>query len=193
MKDLAGTYDVDTPFEDEALIDEIVEKTFPGIREFFTRHVEGNEPIDYVELLARVGLTMGEQEAPSGYFLKDLQSQIPFIDVDPSDTDIILIRRGIPLNSFFTGLGAQGGDIIKNINGTDITLESIRMIIGQSFSWSPETEVTMVVERDGTEITLGGKAGEPTVMETMIKPDPEANAAQQAMRSFWLKPYQFRP
>lgn len=188
MKDLASTYDVDTPFKDEALIDEIVEMTFPEIRDFFARNVEGAEPIDYAEVFKDVGLILGEQERTSGYFLKDLQSQMPFIDVDPSNTDIVFIRKGITLNTFLLGLGVQGGDVIKSINGTEVDLESIRMIIGQSFSWSPETEVTMVVERDGTELTLGGKAGSPTVMEMVLKPDPEANEGQKALRSFWLEP-----
>lgn len=188
MKDLAARYDVDTPFKDEALIGEIVEMTYPQIGDFFARHVEGDEPIDYQAVLTKVGLTLEEREVSSGYFIKDLQSQMPFIDADPSDTDIIFVREGIPLNSFLRDLGAASGDIIKSINGTEVTLESIRMLIGQSFSWTPETKVTMVIARDGAEQILTGVAGAPTVHEWVIQPDPQASAAAEALRSFWLKP-----
>lgn len=186
MKELAAKYDVDTPFKDEALFDEIVAMTYPEIRSFFEQYVIGDTPIPYATVLEEVGLNMGEQEVASGYFLKDLESQIPFIDVDPENTDIIFVREGFPLNTFFTGLGAQGGDIIKNINGTDITLDAIRNVIGQSFGWTADTDITMVVERDGELITLEGKAGTPTFMEKGIFEDSEASEGAVALRKAWM-------
>ncbi len=187
MRELSAKYDSNTPFKDDALIGEIVAMTYPEIGEFFDTHVNGSTPIDYGATLARVGLTLGEVEVESGYFLTDLENQIPFIDVDPADTDIIFVREGIPLNTFFQGLGARGGDVIRQINGTDITLEGIRMIIGQSFAWTPETEVTMVVERDGQTLTLQGRAGKPTYLQTRIASDPDASEAQLRLRQAWLK------
>ena len=187
MRELSAKYDSDTPFKDDALIGEIVAMTYPEIQEFFDTHVSGSTPIDYGAFLAKVGLTLGDVEVESGYFLTDMESQIPFIDVDPADTDVIFVREGISLNTFFQGLGAQGGDVIRQINGTDITLDGIRMIIGQSFAWTPETEVTMVVERDGETLTLQGQAGKPTYVETRIAPDPDASEAQLRLRQAWLK------
>ncbi len=35
MKELSKKYDDDTPFEDDEIIDEIVEMTYPEIRSFF--------------------------------------------------------------------------------------------------------------------------------------------------------------
>ncbi len=187
MKALSAKYDQDTPFKDEALIDEIVAMTYPEVRTFFDTHVIGDTPIDYQRFFAKVGLVMGDREVESGYFIKDLQSQMPFIDVDPSDTDRIFVREGIDLNSFLTGLGAQGGDEIKEINGTEITLQGMQMIVGQSFSWTPDTEVRMVVERDGERITLEGLAGSPTVKEFRLGPDPDASPQAIALREAWLK------
>ncbi|EAR15993.1 MULTISPECIES: peptidase M61 [Robiginitalea] len=187
MKELSAKYDEDTPFRDEALFDEIVEMTYPEVRDFFQAHVIGNTPINYAAYLDKVGLDFGEQEVESGIFLKDMQSQMPFIDVDPDNTDHIFLRSDIPLNTFFTGLGAQGGDVLKSINGTEVTLNAMRMLIGQSFGWGPETEVRMVVERDGEEIVLEGTVGNPTVTELLILPDPEAPAEAVRLREAWLK------
>ena len=58
---------------------------------------------------------------------------MPYIDAQPADLNTIFIRKGIELNSFFNSLGAKGGDIITNINGTPITLENMRTIIGREF------------------------------------------------------------
>ncbi|MBC2838732.1 peptidase M61 [Robiginitalea sp. SC105] len=187
MKDLSAKYDEDTPFKDDALFDEIVAMTYPKIREYFDTHVIGDTPIDYAAVLQSAGLNFGEQEVESGIFLKDMQGHMPYIDVDPGDNDIIYIRRGIPLNSFLTGLGAQGGDVLKSINGTEVDLNAIRMIIGQSLGWGPDTEVEMVVERDGEEITLEGKVGNPTVKEVKIIADPDASEAAVRLREAWLK------
>jgi predicted metalloprotease with PDZ domain len=78
MKKLSATYDKNTPFEDDELIDEIVALTFPEIRSFFETHVEGDTPINYSEYLAKVGLTTTSTEEQSGYFL---QGNVPYIDV----------------------------------------------------------------------------------------------------------------
>lgn len=187
MKELSAKYDQNTPFRDEELIDEIVAMTYPEIRTFFDRHVIGDEPIDYAGVLEKAGLDYGEQEVESGIFIKDMQTQMPYIDVVPDNQDEIFIRRGIPLNSFLTGIGAQGGDILKEINGTEINLNAMRMIIGQSIGWGPDKEVRMVVERDGQEIVLEGTVGTPVVTELLISPDPEAPAEAVALREAWLR------
>lgn len=187
MKELSAKYDVDTPFRDDTLFDEIVALTYPEIREFFETHVIGGTPINYEAYLEKVGLNFGEQEVESGIFLKDMQSQMPYIDVDPDNTDHIFLREDVPLNSFFTRMGARGGDVLKSINGTEVTLNAMRMLIGQSFGWGPETEVRMVVDRDGEEITLEGTVGNPTVTEVLLRPDPDAPAAAVRLREAWLK------
>lgn len=184
MKALSQKYDVDTPFRDDTLIDEIVKLTFPEIRTFFERHVIGGIPIPYEEYFAKAGLGTREVAVESGFFLN---GQIPYIDVDPANTNEIFIREGIRLNTFFNDLGAEGGDIIKKINGVPITLESIRNIVGESFGWDADTPIEMVVERDGAEIILTGTAGKPTVVESRLSPFPEATEDQKAVRESWLR------
>lgn len=184
MKELSKKYGKNTPFKDDELIDEIVAMTYSEIRDFFDTHVIGNTPIDYNEFLAKAGLTTTDQENRTGYFL---DGEVPFIDVDPADQNKVFIRKGITLNSFFESLGAQGGDIIKSINDTAIDLEAIRTVIGQSFAWTPETDIKMVVERDGKEMTLEGKVGIPTLMVETIVPIEEITDKENAIREAWLR------
>ncbi len=184
MKELSKKYGNNTPFKDNKLIDEIVGMTYPEVREFFDAHVIGDTPIDYNTFLARAGLKTIDQENQTGYFL---DGEVPFIDVDPADQNVVFIRKGITLNSFFRNLGAQGGDTIKSVNDTPITLEAIRSVIGQSFTWTPDTEIKMVVDRDGRELILEGKVGSPTLVVETIVPIENASAEQDKVRQAWLK------
>ncbi len=184
MKELSAKYGDMTPFKDDALIDEIVAMTFPEVGTFFATHVVGDTPINYGDFLAKVGLKTISEPEQTGYFLK---GEVPFIDVDQGNENAIFIRKGIALNTFFTTLGAQGGDVIKSINGTPIDLEAIRPIIGQSFGWTPETEITMVVDREGEELTLAGPVGSPMVDVTKLAETDDANEAQKKLRTAWMK------
>ncbi len=141
--------------------------------------------MNYDEILASVGLRTTDVQERSGYFLN---GEIPFIDIDQTNNDAIFIRSGIELNTFFTDLGAQGGDTIRSIDGMPISLESIRPIIGQSFGWTADREITMVVQRGEEELTLQGKVGTPTLKVTTIVPiDNLENTPQSKLRKAWLK------
>ncbi|MEK6152098.1 peptidase M61 [Flavobacteriaceae bacterium 3-367] len=184
MKELSKKYGKGTPFDDSTLIDEIVAMTYPEVRTFFDTHVIGNTPIDYGTFLSKAGLTTTIKEERSSYFL---DGDVPFIDVDQTAGNAIFIRNGIELNSFLTTFGAKGGDVIKQINGTEITLETIRPIIGQSFGWTPDTEITMVLKRGEEEVTLEGKVGTPTLNVETIVPVEEVDEQQGELQEAWLK------
>jgi len=185
MKELSKKYGDMTPFEDEKLIDEIVAMTYPEIQTFFDNHVLGDTPIDYNTYFEKVGLASGEVEQSCGRFFLD--QEIPFIDADPSNDNAIYVRKGIALSSFLTDLGAQGGDIIKNINGTPITMEGIGPIIQQSFIWSAEERIEMTVLRGEEEIILSGTAGTPTVLVEKVAPVEGLTDAQAKLRQAWMK------
>ncbi|WP_051254259.1 M61 family metallopeptidase [Arenibacter latericius] len=184
MKELSKKYGEHRPFQDDKLIDEIVGLTYPEIREFFNAHVVGNTPLDYEKFWNKVGLHVVSEMQPTGYFFN---GEIPMIDVNAKNPNEVFVREGIVLSSFFKNLGIQGGDILKNIDGTEITLESIRPIIGQSFGWTPEKEINLVVVRDGEEIEVSGQVGRPTIEVKKLVPVEGLTGEQQALRTSWLK------
>ncbi len=184
MKELSKKYGDMTPFKDDKLIDEIVMMTYPEVKVFFDTHVIGDTPIDYEQYLAKVGLESKAVEKQTGYFL---DGEVPFIDVDQSSDNAIFIRKGIELNSFLKELGIQGGDVIKSINGTAINLESIRPIIGQSFGWTPETAINIVLQRGEEEIVVDGKVGTPVLDAQIIVRMQNASEEQIKLREAWMK------
>ena len=183
MKELSKKYGTEKPFIDDDLLNEIVDITYPEVDEFFKDHVVGATPIDYEVFLEKVGLTTLVVKEQTGYFV---DGQIPFVDVDVENDSIIFIREGIDLNSFFTDLKLQGGDIIKKINDEEISIASIRQIIGESFGWTAETIIQMEVERDGEVMTVEGPVGLPTLMVKKIVPIENAGKDKIALRKAWL-------
>jgi predicted metalloprotease with PDZ domain len=184
MKELSKKYGDSKPFEDDKLIEEIVAMTYPEIGEFFTTNVIGNTPIDYDAYWKKVGLQTTEQEESTGYFF---DGEVPYIDVDPANDNAIFVREGIQLNSFFRNLGAQGGDIIKSVDGKMTNLVNIRLLIGQSINWDSDKEIVMVVQRGEEEITLSGKVGVPTLDVVKLVPMEGAGEQQIKLREAWLK------
>ncbi len=185
MKELSNKYGKMTPFKDENLINEIVAMTYPELRNFFDNHVIGDSPIDYTSYFSKVGLKMASVEKPCQRFFLD--QQIPFIDADPTDNNAVIIRDGITLNNFFNDLGAQGGDVIKSINGSEVTVQGIAPILQESFTWPADKEIIMVVKREGQELVLKGVAGTPSIKAEALRPNEEASDTQIKLRTAWLK------
>ena len=116
-----------------------------------------------------------------------MNGDVPYIDVDQDNNNAIYVREGIALNTFFIDLGAKGADVIKAIDGVEISLETIRPIIGASFGWSPDKEIQMMVEREGQQLILTGTVGTPMVKLETIVPMDDATAEQVALRNVWMK------
>ena len=56
MKELSNKYGKDKPFEDDNIIEEITNMTYPSVGNFLKTHVEGKTPIIYQEFFNKVGL-----------------------------------------------------------------------------------------------------------------------------------------
>jgi predicted metalloprotease with PDZ domain len=184
MKQLISKYGKDTPFEDDVLISEIVDMTYPEIQSFFDKHVSGNTPIPYDEYFAKVGVEKTESLSKTGYFLN---GRTPFIDAN-QDEGTVFFRESYPMNSFFKDLGVEGGDVIKSINGTEYTLENIRPLIMTSMGWQEGEDFKIVIVRNGEEMTFEGKTSQPYIEKTSLQ-SMEVNAEDPKfkLRQAWLK------
>ncbi|MDG3583787.1 peptidase M61 [Galbibacter pacificus] len=182
MKQLSKEYGMDKSFKDDELFDKIVSLTYPEVRTFFNTYVIGDTPIPYDEFLNKAGLTFHTEAKETGFFLN---GQIPYIDVNPQNNEIFV--RKTALNSSMKALGLKSGDVIKSVNGTEFTMENIRNVIIGSMSWQPETEVNMVINRDGEELTLKGKVGSPSIEVDKIAKMETTTPQQDTLREAWLK------
>jgi predicted metalloprotease with PDZ domain len=60
MKQLSDKYGKDKPFEDDSIIEEITEMTYPSVGLFLKNNVEGNSPIPYEGIFEKVGLKLSK-------------------------------------------------------------------------------------------------------------------------------------
>jgi len=67
--DLSRDYGVSRPFPEDSLIDIVVARTYPEIRDFFTRWVEGAQPLPLREYYGKLGITveMNEHGVPKSF------------------------------------------------------------------------------------------------------------------------------
>lgn len=182
MKELSAKYGVDKPFEDDKILDEITAMTYPSIGEFLTTHVVGTTPIDYSTFFDKVGLRMSELNIPVSFFFENQET--PFIDAKPTGE---LYFRNVDLNSSHIALGIQQEDVIISVNGVAYNLENVQPLIAESFQWTADTELTMVVERDGEEIEVSGLMGNPSKSKLLLGEIVDATDQQIELLNYWLK------
>ena len=184
MKKLSKKYGKDKPFNDEDLIGDIVELTYPEIQSFFDQYVTGETPIPYNEFFAKVGLEEKSVMVNTSYFLN---GQVPYIDGDPASGELFF-REGISFNTFIDELGAEGGDVIKTINGTEYTVQNVYGLITSSQAWAEGDNIEIVVDRDGEELTLTAKVSQPQTEKTSItEMDLSNDSPKVKLREAWLK------
>ncbi|GAB5563240.1 MAG: peptidase M61 [Winogradskyella sp.] len=184
MKELSNKYGKEKPFVDDNLIAEITAMTYPSIGEFLNTHVVGNVPINYNDFFEMVGLTMGQTEVPTNYIFAGGQNII--FDADQTKGNIFFSQMALK-NSFWKSQGVQAGDIIKKVNGADLTLQNAQQVIGGMFGWQAGQEYSLELEREGEVISLSGTLEKATGISESLVESSEATTSQIELRNAWLK------
>ena len=183
MKELSVKYGIDQPFEDDNLIAEITGMTYPSVGEFLRTHVEGTTPIDYSVYFDKVGLEMGVEEIETNLFL--INQQAAYINVDPATGKIYF--ENMDLNTSLIELGVQPGDTLVTLNGIEASLENLRQLLPQSFQWTPDTEISMTLNRNGEEVKLQGIVGTPMYPQQKLVESENATDEEVQLRNWWLE------
>lgn len=183
MKELSNKYGKNKPFEDDKLIDEIVAMTYTSLREFFDDHVIGDIPINYNDFFAKVGLEIGEGKVETNYIL---MNGAPIVSGD-GQKGIIFFSDMVAENSFWVEQGALPNDVIKSINGTNMTLQNANQMLQEVFMWKPGQDVEVILDRKGEEITIKTKTTKTYTKGKGILEKADATDAQKVLRQAWLK------
>lgn len=185
IKQLSDKYNENKPFNDDLLIEEIIELTDPSIRDFFNKHVEGDEPIPYQDIFKKVGLTLEKKEVETSYFIHKTNSDIWGYLKHCFEWEWCL-GGSLPLNDWHHKMGLKENDVLVSVNEIPFNYDNLFKIIDNSSSWKDGDEVKIVVKREGKELTKEGKAFSPKVNETFISINPDASANEKALRDSWL-------
>jgi len=191
MADLAKEYGKDKAFKDEELFNKITDLTYPEVREFFSRYVEGHEPLPLVDVFLKAGVIF-ELEGEFADYSIGLTDENFGIDMDRG---VIFIQNEDQLDVFGKSLGLQDGDIIQGINGDAIPAlgpEIMGFFENVITSMEEGKEYTMTVLRpteDGEEETVALSAETikiKTIVPYAIRPVDEPTELQLKVRSAWL-------
>ena len=184
MKELSAKYGKEKPFVDDNIIAEITAMTYPSVGEFLKTHVEGDVPINYNEFFTMVGLVNGETEVETNYIFAGEQNVV--FDGDQAKGTIFFSPMALK-NSFWKSQGVLAGDVIKKVNGTDLTMANAQQIIGGMFGWKEGQEITMSLERNGEPVEIKATLTKAYATSESIVEDDNATEAQKALRAAWLK------
>ncbi len=183
MKELSTKYGKNKPFEDDKLIEEITTMTYPSVGEFLKTHVEGDVPINYSEFFEHVGLTMGEAELPTSY----IQAGSEFIFGGDQQTGTIFFSDKALGNSFWKSQNIQAGDVIKKVNGKELTIPKAQEVLGEMFTWQEGQDIELELEREGKPFTLKANLTKAYSKSEGLIEDENATEAQVNLREAWLK------
>lgn len=187
MRELAKSYGKDRPFKDDELFDKITALTYPEIREFFRKYVEGSIPLPYADILSLAGLRY-EKVANRETLTLGRAEWKP----NPQ-TGRLKVVDNHAMNKFGQGLGYQVGDELVSFDGEAVNLDNAEDIFAKfQATRKPGYKVRVVVARpDGAggfeEKNLKAKAVAVKLKGmNLITIDPNATPEQVAVRRAWL-------
>ncbi|RAU82487.1 M61 family metallopeptidase [Pontibacter arcticus] len=187
MLDLSKIYGKQKAFKDDELFDKIAEITYPEIRTFFARYVEGNEPLPLKEAFWKVGI---RYEPVANATAISYGGFTPGLNQDNTK---IIIEDVSEMDAFGKRMGFKEGDVLLQLNKKDITLENVTTLIGEELqAMTPGEKITITVERKNSKGRLKKKKlkGRVTRIERqaphVLEINPAATPAQKQLQAAWL-------
>lgn len=183
MKELSNKYGKNKPFEDDKLIDEIVAMTYPSLRPFFDTHVIGDTPINYNDYFNKVGLEIGEGQIETNYVFN---GGTLIFAADPQ-AGKIFFSEAVDDNSFWHDNGVQPGDVLKTVEGKELTMQNANQLLQLMFGWNPGQEIEVTLDRNGEEIKIKTTTTQSYTFGEGLVEKADATEAQKKLREAWLK------
>ncbi|SDB39579.1 Predicted metalloprotease, contains C-terminal PDZ domain [Flavobacteriaceae bacterium MAR_2010_188] len=182
MKELSNKYGENKPFEDDNILNEIGDMTYPSVKNFLDIHVLGTTPIDYKVFLDKVGLLFEEGQVETNY----IRSSNNFVFKADQDKRAILFTENVSENSFWADHGVKANDVLYAVNGNVITPENAQTFLGEMYQWKPGNEVEVTLMRNGEEIIIKDTLTKTYTVDQMIAENPNATPKQIRIRNSWL-------
>lgn len=184
--DLSLQYGPTNYFEDDKLFDEIARLTFPEVRGFFAKYVEGNEALPYEQFFNLAGIN---------YYSKKEVTAITMggASITPNQGGKAEITSVVRLNDFGKKMGYKKGDIYVSFNGETVNAVNLTEVVAKFMKTAKEGDtVTAVVKRKNAEgkeeeVTLSAPAQKITKTEEhLLEFDDAATKEQLKVRNAWL-------
>ncbi len=187
LRDLSKTYGRDKSFKDDELFDKITELTYPEIRSFFTRYVEGGELLPLKELFENIGIAY---EAQGSKMELDKGFGVNFALLPGTKTIIIASTAGI--TDLGKRLGLEPMDQIVAVNDEPFNIDTYAAVlqsydekfkVGETVSFTVKRKMTEDVQK---EIKLTAELRESSVPYPTLIPEANATTKELELRKSWM-------
>ncbi|MBI3577868.1 MAG: PDZ domain-containing protein, partial [Ignavibacteriales bacterium] len=162
-------------FSEEKFFNQLVERTYPELGDFFDRYIKGTEKLPVKEYFTLLGIDYQE---------------IAGIDSSRSSVGISLgaVGDAFGVKTVYEGSksGLKKGDIIMKIDTTAFTQQNAGMLFGKLTAMKPGTAIKMTVKRQDKEIEVGGELT-PRVTRHKLTVNSNASPEQLRLRAVWMK------
>lgn len=185
MRDLAEKYGPEKSFQDDQLFGEIEAMTYPEIGAFLRTYVSGDEELPLQEYLSWAGINYEPERQVERFSLGQ-------IGLNVNDDQDIFVTSISNMNEFGKAMGYEEGDVLKSINGVEVTLASIQSIIenyGSDLEEGDKVKVEVFREVKGKRkrLKLKAKALKTTRTELhILQFDENPTPEQKKLRESWL-------
>ncbi len=176
--DLSEKYGPDIPFPESEFFAEFTAATHPEIAEFFDRFVKDAQPLPVADYFAKIGieyqreLDSGRQVAAAGVGLNFVSGAIVVTNVADQVAEC----------------GMQVGDQLLALNGEQITIETVRAILGRFHGVPAGVPYTAKLGRNGEEVDVTcEKFMQAVVDQHVFSVDSEADDAAARLRDVWMQ------
>ena len=183
MKQLSDKYGVENPFKDDDIIGEITAMTYPEVGEFFETHVIGDTPIDYDMYFSKVGLGMIEGRVETN----SVQNAGTLILRGSRENGTIYFTEEVSNNSFWHENGALPGDVIREIDGTEVSMDNANSLIGTAYSWTPGQQIEVKLDRNGEEVIISTEYTQSYTQGVKLGRKEDASEKELQLLEVWLK------
>ncbi|MFL5789345.1 MAG: peptidase M61 [Flavisolibacter sp.] len=154
--DLGKKYGVNKAFLDNNLFDEITSMTYPEVREFFSKYVEGSNPLPYDYFFGLAGINYIPKEETEGFSFGK-------ISFDANENGTLKVKGSSHFDEFGKSMGYKTGDEIYSFNGIEVNASNV-------FNLIDTIKSTMRVGEDF--VAKVGRKNKDGVIDTLILKSP---------------------
>ena len=186
MAMLSKEYGKNKSFKDENLFDKIAELSSLEVRDFFEKHVEGNQELPLEDLLNRVGVTYRKDVTIKEVSLGGVQLSFN------SETQRLFVADMGSINKFGKSLGYKTNDELIAINGVEINMDKAQEQLAEfkkNTKAGDKVEVLVARKENGEMKTKKLKAKAILVKKDkkyLIEFNDKATEKQLQLRNAWL-------
>ncbi|RPI73457.1 MAG: PDZ domain-containing protein [Ignavibacteriales bacterium] len=146
INELSEKYGPDKPFSEKDFFDEFTDMTFPEIKDFFVKYIDGTEPLPIKEYFNKIGI---KYSALGDY---DSSNVSLGVSIGFNGNNFIISRVDEASPNYNT---LKPGDILDMMNGEKLSIQNIQEKINRvKNDKKPGDKISLTVLRDNEPIDL---------------------------------------